>query len=291
MKLLLFGASGMLGFAVHRVLHDRGYDVTGVLRSDKGPDSQWCGGLEYLHNVDAENFQDVMRVIERARADVVINAAGVKSVSSTPGDVRRLYAVNSVFPRLLDFAARSLGYYLIHFSTDGVFSGRRGMYTESSLPDATDPYGTSKFLGEALGERALVLRTSIIGRGISPNDSLLDWLLRQSGAVRGFRRAVFSGLPVNEIANVLAVRVLPRPTPLTGLFHLSAEPISKCDLLDLVRATWSLDQIQISADDSYVVDRSLDSSLLRKEIEYVPAAWEQLLAEMRTFYRGLDGKV
>jgi dTDP-4-dehydrorhamnose reductase len=288
MRVLLFGASGMLGFAVHRVLQDSGYDVMGVLRGTSPPDSKWCDGLEYVFNVNAETFDDVARVIEDVRAEVVVNAVGVTLTGSSQADVQRLYAVNAKFPRLLDWATRALGFHLIHFSTDGVFSGRQGMYTETSLPDAVDSYSLSKFLGEPGGERSLVLRTSLIGRGIHPNGSLLDWLLRQSGTVRGFSRAVFSGLPVDEIARVLAHLVLPRPSPLTGLFHLAAQPISKYDLLNLARREWSLDHIHIEPDDSLVIDRSLDGRLLQKTIGFTPVTWEQMMSGTRSFYQDLE---
>jgi len=288
MKVLLFGASGMLGFALHRVLNDCGYEVLGVLRGTKLPSSKWCSGLAYLTSVDVERFEDVARTIETVGPDVVINAVGVRIADWRHPELRRLYAVNSVFPRLLDVVARYQGFHLVHFSTDGVFSGRCGMYTELSLPDATDPYGTSKFLGEPSSERSLVLRTSMVGRGVLRNDSLLDWFLQQSGSVRGFRQTVFSGLPVNEIARVLANRILPRPVALTGLFNLSADPVSKYELLRQIRSAWSAEHIRLEPDDSVSLDRSLDSSLLRSTISYAPAAWGELVADMKSFYQNMD---
>lgn len=287
MKVLVLGASGMLGFATHRVLHDRGYAVVGAVRDAEKVRSSWCAGLEYTSNVDVEDFDGVLRAVQLSRADVVINATGEKGARRTDESVRRLFAVNSRFPRLMSSAAKSLGVHFIHFSSDGVFDGRKGMYDESCRPDAVDLYGLSKFLGEAPMEGTLVLRTSLLGRGLKPNDSLVDWFLTRSGRVRGFRRMVFSGLPVNEIAQVLATKVLSRREPLTGLFHLSAAPVSKYDLLGLVRATWAVQKVEVEAEDTVVSDRSLDSSRLRNEISYVPPSWSELVASMHSFYEEL----
>jgi dTDP-4-dehydrorhamnose reductase len=287
MKVLVLGASGMLGFALHRVLHDSGCDVVGAIRSATPRRSRWCDGLAYLHGVDAEQFPTVARAIESTQATVVVNAIGVRAVEASDSQRMRLFRVNSVFPRLMDRAARSLGVYFIHFSSDGVFSGQRGRYDEASVPDAQDPYGVSKFLGEPQGEHSLVLRTSLLGRGLAANDSLVDWFLSQRGCVRGFRRAIFSGLPVNEIAQLLATRILPRPQRLTGLLHLAAAPISKYELLCLLRSAWSLDAVQIAADDTVAIDRSLDATLLNRTIGYAPPAWSQLIAGMHSFYSAL----
>lgn len=284
MNVLVLGASGMLGFAIHRVLHDSGWNVRGCVRSEAKPESPWCLGLDYATGVKAEDFESVLRAIDASGASVVINAAGVIKQVRDVDDPQLLFRVNAVFPRLLDSAAKSAGFRLVHFSTDCVFSGRLGGYTESDRPDATDLYGMSKFLGEPTGPNTLVLRTSIIGRGLNPNGSLVDWFLAQHGQVRGFRKAVFSGLSVDEIGALLATRILPRIDSLSGLHHLSAGPIDKLTLLELVRIAWRRYELEIVADDSLVIDRSLDSSRLRSAIDYVPPDWPCLIDSMRGFY-------
>lgn len=288
MKILVLGSSGMLGFAIHRSLHDAGYDVIGTLRSAAPPPSKWCHGLSYTVNLDAEDFARVADIIAEVRPTTVVNAIGVKSIGSEPDGQRRLLLANSMLPRLLDLAAEELGIHLIHFSTDGVFSGRLGKYDERCRPDPTDVYSMSKFLGEPVGPHSLVIRTSILGRGIESNDSLVDWLVRQRGTVRGFRRAMFSGLPVNEIGRVLGRYILQRPEPLTGLFNLSSAPICKFDLLQLLCQAWALDDIRVEADDDVVIDRSLNSDRLRQRISYEPPPWKALVDDMRRFYETLD---
>lgn len=287
MKVLVLGASGMLGFAVHRILHDSGYAVTGAVRGQP-PRSQWCRGLHYRAGVDVESVDDLLAQIDSERADVVVNAAGVRSAGATEAEYRRLFAVNAVLPRALAGAAGQRGFHFIHFSSDGVFSGARGAYDEQFRPDANDSYGMSKMLGEALNERTLVFRSSMLGRGLQPNASLLDWFLSQSGEVRGYSRAVFSGPTVDEIARLLAGKVLSRSPALTGLFHLGAAAISKLDVLQLVRSAWSLDDITLCPDDSVAADRSLDCRLLRETIGYAAPDWRTLIVSMRDFYSGLD---
>lgn len=276
----------MLGFALHRRLHDAGFDVTGSIRSGTTSNAGWTGGLDYARGVRIEDFDTVAGAMDHHRPEVVINATGVRSLESVNGDWSTLLAVNSIFPRQLGQLCSSRGIYFVHFSSDGVFSGASGNYVESSRPDATDAYGVSKYLGEVQTASALVLRISTLGRGVVHNQSLVDWFLAQSDVVRGYRRAVFSGLPVNEIADVLQ-RVLKMQTPLTGLCHLAAAPISKFDVLMLLRSAWSHTAV-IEPDDSVVLDRSLDATLLNEKIGYRPPPWSQLIAEMHAFYERLE---
>lgn len=288
MKILVLGASGMLGFALHRVLKDSGFDVIGVVRSPLPPASAWCYGLEYRCGIDVRKIDDVLRTVRDEHATVVINATGVRSAGAPGSGTGDMLSVNAVFPRLMGCAAVSLKFHFIHFSSDGVFSGVRGMSDEQCLPDPADAYGVSKFLGEPGGSHALVFRTSLLGRGIEPNDSLVDWFLRQRGVVRGFRRAIFSGLPVQEIARIIATHVLPRPAMLTGLYHLSAEPITKYELLNLVREAWGVEDVRVEPEDSVAIDRSLDSRRFRSISGYQPPAWQDLIGEMYAFYSSLD---
>jgi dTDP-4-dehydrorhamnose reductase len=286
MRILLFGASGMLGFALHRTLHDEGFSVVGAIRGEAAPQSRWNEGLDYLCGVPVEDFEAVRGAIARSVPDVIINAAGVRSLASVDGDHARLIAVNSLFPRQLGELCESQATYLVHFSSDGVFSGAAGGYVESARADATDAYGVSKYLGEMQTATALVLRTSLLGRGLVGNDSLVDWFLARSGVVRGYRRSIFSGLPVNEIAGVVQ-RILTAEVRPVGLHHLAAAPISKFDLLKLLRAAWS-HPVEIEPDDSVSLDRSLDATLLNEKIGYRAPPWPELVAALHAFYEALE---
>jgi len=282
MSILVLGASGMLGHAVHRVLHDAGLDVVGSIRGARP--ARAPARLRYVESGDLVEVAELRRILAETRPSVVVNAAGLIKQHEAAADHDALFAINAVMPQRLGFVAREAGARVLHFSTDCVFAGTRGDYREEDVPDAGDAYGLSKFLGELTAEHCLTLRTSIIGRGLVPNASLVDWLLSRSGDVRGFTRAVFSGLPTNEIGALL-VRILPAMSRgLHGLYHLSADPIDKCALLTLVAQRWQRADLRIVPDESLRIDRSLDSTRLRREWGIVPDPWDRLIDRMYRFY-------
>jgi dTDP-4-dehydrorhamnose reductase len=155
------------------------------------------------------------------------------------------------------------------------------MYVEDDLPDARDVYGRTKLLGEVDYPHALTLRTSIIGHELVSSHSLVCWFLAQEGAVRGFSRAVFSGFPTVEIARIIGEVVLPRPE-LSGLYHLSTEPIDKASLLKLIADAYRK-AIDIDDDPSLVIDRSLDSTRFRSLTGFQPENWPTLVRRMAEF--------
>jgi dTDP-4-dehydrorhamnose reductase len=171
---------------------------------------------------------------------------------------------------------------LIHVSTDCVFSGSRGNYRESDTSDATDLYGKSKFIGEVSYPHTITLRTSIIGHELTGNHSLIGWFLAQSGPVKGYTKAIFSGLPTVELARVVRDHVLPN-RDLSGLYHVAAEPIDKFDLLNIVAKAYGKD-IAIEPDDRVSIDRSLNAERFRAATGYVAPAWPDLIARMRDFH-------
>jgi dTDP-4-dehydrorhamnose reductase len=173
---------------------------------------------------------------------------------------------------------------LVHVSTDCVFSGEKGNYRENDPPDAADLYGRTKFLGEVDIPGCVTLRTSIIGHELSGRHGLVEWFLAQEGTVKGFARAVFSGFPTVEMARIVAERILPYER-LSGLYHVSSEPISKYDLLRLVAKEYGK-RIGIERDEEFACDRSLDSSRFREAIGYEPPAWPELVARMRAHFLG-----
>jgi dTDP-4-dehydrorhamnose reductase len=173
---------------------------------------------------------------------------------------------------------------LIHFSTDCVFSGRRGKYRETDVSDAEDLYGRTKYLGEASGKHCLTLRTSIIGRELTRKTGLLEWFLAQSGTVKGYTKAVFSGFTTLEMARIVE-KVLAARTPLSGVYHVSSEPISKFELLTMIRDTLGL-PIEIEPYDEFRCDRSLDSSRFREALPYRPPEWKAMVEELAQDIRG-----
>jgi dTDP-4-dehydrorhamnose reductase len=232
-----------------------------------------------LTGVDVLDQDALITVLERIRPDVVINCVGLIKQLADAKDPLSALPINAMLPHRLAKLCGLAGARLIHVSTDCVFSGRKGMYAEADLSDAEDLYGKSKFIGELHAvPHAITLRTSIIGHELGTHFSLIDWFLSQSGPVKGYAKAIFSGLPTVELARVMQDYVIPNPE-LHGLYHVSVEPIDKLSLLKLVAEVYG-HKIQIIPDEQLCIDRSLDSSRFRKAAGYVPPAWPELVKMM-----------
>ncbi len=280
MNILVLGASGMLGHAVLTHLA-RGADhsVFGTVRSEAAArllPSELRPRL--LLGVDAGQPDSLLHAFGQAQPQVVINCIGLVKQLDASGDVLEAVPLNTLLPHRLARICAVAGARLVHISTDCVFSGKSGNYAEDAPPDAADVYGRSKLLGEVTQPNTITLRTSIIGPELASRNGLLAWFLAQQGSVRGFTRAVFSGLPTCELARVIADVVLPRPD-LQGLYHVAAEPITKFDLLALIARQWGKD-IRIDMDDALAIDRSLDGSRFRAATGYRAPAWPELVAAM-----------
>lgn len=283
-RVLVLGASGMLGNAVLRwFAQDPAYEVIGSVRGAASAQRlQALAPAATLRvGVDVENLDALTRLFAETRPQVVINCVGVIKQLAEADDPLTAIPLNALLPHRLARLAQVAGARLVHVSTDCVFDGRRGGYKESDAPDATDLYGRSKLLGEVDYPNAVTLRTSIIGTELSSHHGLVGWFLAQSGAVRGFTRAVFSGLPTVELARVMQEFVLPRPE-LHGTYHVSAAPIDKRALLSLVAEVYGRDT-RIDPDDRLVIDRSLDSTRFRELTGYTPPAWPELVRRMHAF--------
>lgn len=282
-KILVLGVSGMLGNAVFRLLSETpGLMTAGAARSPGGVRLLPAPLRErIIGGVDVENGDAVMGLFAATAPDVVINCVGLVKQLAEADDPLSALPLNSLMPHRLARLCSIAGARLVHISTDCVFSGAKGMYTEHDPSDAQDLYGRSKYLGEVDYPHAITLRTSIIGHELDSARGLVGWFLSQQGEVKGFTRAIFSGLPTVELARVIRDHVIPRPE-LRGVYHVSAEPIAKYELLKLVAAVYRKNTA-IVPDDRLVIDRSLDSSRFRAATGYQPKPWLELVRQMHAF--------
>jgi dTDP-4-dehydrorhamnose reductase len=186
-----------------------------------------------------------------------------------------------MLPHRLARLCKLAGSRLIHVSTDCVFSGAKGGYVEEDASDAQDLYGKSKFLGEVHDAHTITLRTSIIGHELQSAHGLIDWFLSQQGRCKGYRRAIFSGLPTVVLAKIMRDVVIPKPE-LSGLYHVAAEPIAKLDLLTLVARQYN-QSTNIVPDDGLVIDRSLSADRFRQATGYVAERWPELIKQMHAY--------
>ncbi len=278
MKILILGASGMLGHMLFSELLERGLDVYGSTRAPLDCRKEYQTRL--VSGVDALNMPSVLGVLDTVRPQVLINAVGVIRHLPEGREALPCIQMNAAFPHMLLQACTARNIRLIHYSTDCVFDGKAGRpYTESDRPTASDVYGLTKYLGEVAGPNALTVRTSIIGPELRGKHSLLEWFLAQEGAVRGFTEAIYTGLPTSEHARILAEYILPRPD-IAGLYQVAAPAISKYDLLRLIAETYQK-PIIITPDKSVQEDKRLSGEAFQALTGYVPPVWTDMLAAMR----------
>lgn len=283
-RILVLGASGMLGHAVLRVFSDSaGFEAWGTVRS-AGAGRRLSASVQdrLISGVDVENPDSLARAFAQCQPNVVINCVGLVKQLAEANDPLLTLPLNAMLPHRLARLCEVAGARLIHVSTDCVFDGAKGGYGEADAPNARDLYGLSKYLGEVDQPHAVTLRTSIIGPELGGGaNGLVGWFLSQDKPVSGYTKAVFSGLSTVELARIMRDQVLPHPE-LRGLYHVSAAPISKHDLLRLLAEAWGK-ITRIIPDDKLRIDRSLDSSRFRAATGYTPPAWPEMVAEMKAF--------
>ncbi|MDR7271852.1 dTDP-4-dehydrorhamnose reductase [Pelomonas saccharophila] len=283
-RLLVMGANGMLGNAVLRWLAaDPNFEVFGSVRRPEAAMALRARmpGVNLVENVDASQVASLRRLFEDVKPQVVINCIGVVKQLAGADDPSIAIPINAMLPHRLARLCQHHGARLIHISTDCVFSGSRGAYTEDDEPDADDLYGRSKLMGEVSQPYAVTLRTSIIGHELQSGHGLVGWFTAQTGAVKGFSRAIFSALPTVELARVIQQHVIPHPE-LSGTYHVGAEAISKYEVLSLVANEYGSRAV-LQSDADLVMDRSLISDRFNRASGYQPPSWPELVRRMREF--------
>jgi dTDP-4-dehydrorhamnose reductase len=283
MKIMILGASGMLGNAVFRVLsEDPAHEVFGTVRADGARRHFGDGAAQrLLTGVDVEKHDSLVRAFATVRPQLVVNCIGLVKQLADANDPVQAVPINTLLPHRLAALCQAAGARLVHVSTDCVFSGAKGGYRETDFPDANDLYGRTKLLGEVDYPHAITLRTSLVGHQLTGSYSLIGWFLAQQGSVKGFRKAIFSGLPTVELARVIRDVVLPR-SDLRGLYHVAAKPINKCELLRLVADIYGK-KIEIVPDDKLVIDLSLSADRFSTATGYIAPPWPELIRRMYEF--------
>ena len=275
MRVLIVGAGGMLGHKVWEIFRDR-FDCRAAVRT-RLP-LPLFDDERVIDGFDAMDFDGVTRLIAKVKPDAVINCIGVVKQLAAAHDPIASITLNSLFPHIVARACGDAGARMIHISTDCVFAGTRGNYREDDVPDASDLYGRSKLLGEVT-DGQLTIRTSIIGRELRASNGLVEWFLaNRGGTVRGFTTAIFSGVTTAMLAHILAAVIEQHPG-LNGLYHVAGAPISKYDLLVMLNAALGAGVV-ITPDDSFAIDRSLDSSRFQAATGLTPPQWPEMIAAL-----------
>lgn len=286
MKILVLGANGMLGHKMFQLLRERFYDTYGTIRGHASDAQMSRVGLfqqgHIIEGVDVTDLPALKTVLRLRQPEFLINCVGIVKQRDAAKIAIPSITINSLLPHQLAEVCGSWGGRVIHISTDCVFSGQRSgtqSYTEEDTPDADDMYGRSKLMGEVLASNALTLRTSIIGRELNNYASLLEWFLRQNHTqVSGYRRALYSGVTTNYLAEVVG-NIIERHPTMSGLYHVASHTITKYKLLHLIREAFHL-FIEIAPDDHFFCNRSLNGEKFERATGYVCPPWPDLVEQL-----------
>lgn len=282
-KVLILGGEGMLGHKVFQVLTHR-FEAYATFRNPQGlwfhfPMYATAERNHLLPVVDALDFNTVVRAVELARPEVIINCIGIVKQLEEANDPIISLTVNSLLPHKLAALCKKNDIRLVHISTDCVFNGKKGNYTEADMPDAEDLYGRTKFLGEVTEPGCLTIRTSFIGRDFLKQSSLLEWFLSNRGKkVKGYKNSIYTGLTTETLAHIIS-DILDNYPELSGLYHVASQPISKYELLVKIRDVMSID-IGVEPYDNPRSDLSLDSARFIGVTGYAISNWDEMIAKL-----------
>lgn len=280
MRILVFGASGMLGHKLIQQLSPK-FDTWGTIRHRFSVIEKYgfFSDERIVENVDVEDAASVEDAIRRVQPNVVINAVGVIKQMPTSKDVVKTLLTNAIFPHRVAELAAKYGFRFITVSTDCVFDGIKGGYTEDDISNATDLYGKSKSLGEVILDNCLTIRTSIIGRELGTHHSLVEWVLSNRGKrIKGFTNAIYSGFPTIIFADIIANLVV-NEAGLSGLFNVASEPINKYELVSLINQHYNAG-IDVVPDGEFRIDRSLDATRFNQLTGFRPQPWSEMIWKM-----------
>ena len=280
MKVCVLGAGGLLGHMLIRVLGETidVYGTTRESRSDSSPLARFLPQDKWIDNIDASKFDSINKVFSTTNFDTVINCIGLIKQRNAQTTEHEMMLINAEFPHRLAQVVNQQGARVIHISTDCVFSGDKGNYVETDTPDPVDVYGKSKLLGELNDVKNLTLRTSHIGRELTIRKSFIEWLLSQkSGHVEGYGHAIYSGLTSQELARLIS-ELLNAKKGITGMFHVSSQPISKLEIINKLNELLNL-EINVTSDSKVQINRSLNSDKFRLATNLIPHNWDQMLSD------------
>lgn len=281
MKILILGAGGMIGHKMFERLGEKGFEVYGTLKQAKENYAQFnlFNDQNIFDHVDVLETSKITNLLNSLKPDAILNCVGITLRKPEIKDLEYCTKVNGQFPHFLSSWCEKNNSYLIHFSTDCVFSGKESPYTEDSAKTATDIYGTTKSQGEVTGPSALTLRGSMIGRELYGKTELLEWAFSQKNKkIKGFSKAIYTGVTTDVMADLVA-KLLKSPQKLVGLYQVSSEPISKFDLLQLINQSFALNMM-ISEDSSYATSKILLSEMLSQKQGFHCPSWPDMINEL-----------
>ena len=281
MRILILGGTGMLGHKLWQRLGARFPDTCTTIRGTR-PDCRRFRIFDdprVIENVDAANQDKLSAALDQALPNVIVNCVAVTKRRESPAGPAPSILLNAFLPhRLAEWTAAN-GARLITVSTDCVFDGKKGGYTEQDAPNAEDIYGRTKALGEVAYGDALTIRTSFIGRELDHGTELLEWFLGRAGrTVKGFRGALYTGISTLYFADLIG-DIIEKCPRLRGLYQVTSEVISKYDLLCLARDAFGMD-VKIEPDDTVAIKRNLNGEKFRRATGISTPSWSKMMNDL-----------
>lgn len=276
-KILILGIDGMIGHKIAQLLEQEN-NLFGTTRKTIGPKKL---GLK-TSNLIKKDFDknQSLGFLDNLNPDIIINCIGITTRRINNDNISNLEFINSRLPHYLNEWTEKNDKRLIHFSTDCVYSGKSGMYTESDNPDAIDLYGKSKAIGEINNTKALTIRTSLIGREVYNHTELFEWLYKnKSGKVYGYENVYYSGLTTIRMSKILE-KIINYYPDLQGVFNISSKPITKYSLLKLINRHFKF-EIQVKKDLKIKSNKVLISKKITEITDIEIPTWEDLILEFK----------
>ena len=280
MKILILGGNGMLGHQLCMTLSRHNVSATVRRGTDKTLKLSQIFGTHFIQTNDITDSDQLERLMDDVNPDVVINGCGVVKQHGNRLSDTEYHMLNSIFPWRLATRCIERSIRLVHISSDCVFDGLIGNYSETITKNSKDIYGMSKSLGEVTGIGILTLRTSIIGFEISSSThGLLEWFVdERTEMVEGYTRAFFSGLTTESLAE--EIDFILTSTRLSGLYNVGGERISKFDLLNLIGKSLGTNK-QIVPSCHIEIDRSLDSKRYWHQTGRSMPDWNDMTSKLK----------
>jgi dTDP-4-dehydrorhamnose reductase len=282
LRVLILGASGMIGHRMWATLGER-HEAIGVLRrTELGPLAS-IPGIDLKNailGIEIQNISKLTKIIEETKPDIVLNCIGIVKQLKDSSDHLKSITLNALFPHQLAKVCADNNARMIQFSSDCVFDGKKGYYKESDLPNDQDLYGRTKAMGEVdYLKNVLTMRTSSIGREVFPHGGLIEWFIGNSGkSITGYKKAIYSGFPSKRLGNIIADYIIPNST-LSGIVHVAGTPIDKFSLLNMIKDHFQL-KIEILANDQVSIERSLNYEHFSKITGFVAPSWKEMMKDL-----------
>ena len=288
MRILILGGDGMLGHQLLQSLSVKHQVKVTLRQSLTAYNTKLFNANNAFTNVDILQYDCLLPVLNIYRPEAVINAVGVIKQRDSAKESIPSITINALFPHRLAELCLAIGARLIHFSTDCVFSGRKGYYDLEDLSDAEDLYGKTKFLGELHDQHCVTIRSSIIGLELAHKKSLIEWFLAQNEVISGYKRAIYSGVTTLEMSRIVDHILLKCPN-LFGVWQVASKAISKFELLKILAKKLEKDDIIIEPNETFFCDRSLNGEKFFAATQHQIPAWENMLAELAIQIKKREG--